>query len=78
LDNNGFLEFSKFAWASRPYVVLKAPSGERVEGAGIKNYKLRGCGDYRLVNTIIAKLNPNPPTGTEELEKASGHKNCFE
>ena len=75
---NGSLEFSKSAWASRPHVVLEAPSGERAEDADIKNCKLRVCGDHRLVNTMIAKLTPNLPTGTAELEKASGHECCFE
>jgi hypothetical protein len=58
--------------------VLKAPSGERAEDADIKNCKLRVCGDYRLVNTMIAKLTPNLPTGAVELEKASGHEFYFE
>jgi hypothetical protein len=75
---NGSLEFSKSAWASRPHVVLKAPSGERAEDADIKDCKLRVCGDYRLVNTMIAKLTPNLPTGTVELEKAAGHDFYFE
>jgi hypothetical protein len=57
---NGSLEFSKSAWASRPHVVLKAPSGKRAEDADIAECKLRVCGDYRLVNTQISKLTPNP------------------
>jgi hypothetical protein len=36
------------------------------------------CGDYRLVNTQIDKLTPNLPTGTVELEKASGHDYYYE
>jgi hypothetical protein len=75
---SGSLEFSKSAWASRPHVVLKAPSGERAEDADIKDCKLRARGDYRLVNTMIAKLTPNLPTGTVELEKATGHDFYFE
>jgi hypothetical protein len=72
---NGSLEHSKSCWASRPHVVLKAPSGQRAEDAIISDCKLRVCGDYRLVNAQIAKLTPNLPTGTNELEKASGHSN---
>jgi hypothetical protein len=36
------------------------------------------CGDYRAVNTKIEKMAPNLPTGTVELEKASGHRLYFE
>ena len=75
---NGSLEFSKSAWASRPHIVLKAPAGQRADDASISSCKLRICGDYRLVNTQIAKLTPNLPTGTVELEKAAGHQYYFE
>jgi hypothetical protein len=75
---NGSLEHSASAWASRPHVVLKPPSGQRAEDARIANCKLRVCGDYRLDNTQIDKLAPNFPTGTNELEKAAGHNWYFE
>jgi hypothetical protein len=75
---NGSLEHSKSAWASRPHVVLKAPAGTRAEDSRVSDCKLRICGDYRLVNTQIAKLTPNLPTGTVELEKAPGHNWFFE
>ena len=75
---NGSLEHSTSMWASRPHVVLKAPQGQRAEDADIADCKLRVCGDYRLVNTQIAKLTPNLPTGTVELEKAAGYLYYFE
>jgi hypothetical protein len=75
---NGSLEHSKSAWASRPHVALKAPAGARAEDSRVSDCELRACGDYRLVNTQIAKLTPNLPTGTVELEKASGNNWFFE
>jgi hypothetical protein len=75
---NHSLEPSKSAWASRPHIVLKAPSGQTARDADIKDCKLRVCGDYRLVNTQISKMVPNLPTGTHELERAAGHKYYFE
>ena len=59
---NGSLECSTSTWASRPHAVLKAPAGQRAEDADVADCKLRVCGDYRLVNTQIAKLTPNLPT----------------
>jgi hypothetical protein len=75
---NGSLEHSKSAWASRPHIVPKPPAGSRAEDIDIAECKLRVCGDYRMVNTQIAKLTPNLPTGTVELEKAAGHHWFFE
>jgi hypothetical protein len=75
---NGSLEHSTSMWASRPHVVLKAPQGQRAEDADIADCKLRVCGDYRLVNTQIAKLTPNLPTGAVGLEKAAGYLYYFE
>ncbi len=39
----------------------------------ISKCKLRVCGDYRAVNSQIAKIVPNLPAGLEEVEKAAGH-----
>ena len=75
---NKSLELSKSAWASRPHIVLKPPSGQTARDADIKDCKPRVCGDYRLVNTQISKMVPNLPTGTHELERAAGHKFYFE
>jgi hypothetical protein len=76
---NGSCEHSKSAWASRPHVVVKPPSGLRAADAPVADCKLRVCGDYgrRMVNTI-QKLTPNLPTGAHELEKAAGHHFYFE
>ena len=70
---NGSYEHSKSAWASRPHVVVKPPSGLRAADAPIADCKLRVCGDYRMVNTQIQKPAPNLPTGPHELEEAAGH-----
>ena len=75
---NGSLEPSQSSWASRPHVVLKPPSGATAATADIADCKLRVCGDYRLANEQIAKLVPNLPTGTHQLEQAAGYKWYFE
>ena len=75
---NGSLEHSTSAWASRAHIVLKAPAGIIASLANIAECKLRVTGDYRMVNSQIAKLVPNLPTGTHQLERASGHRFYFE
>jgi transposase InsO family protein len=75
---NGSLEPSKSAWASRAHIVLKPPSGVTAANADIKDCKLRVTGDYRQVNTQIQKLVPNLPTGTHQVERAAGHRYFFE
>ena len=75
---NGSLEWSASAWASRPHIVLKPPNGEIAATARIADCKLRVCGDYRMVNTQMQKMAPNLPTGTHQLELASGNKWCWE
>jgi hypothetical protein len=75
---NGSLELSDSAWASRPHIVLKAPSGVTAAEADVVDCKLRVTGDYRLVNTQIEKRAPNLPTGTHQVERAAGHAFYFE
>jgi hypothetical protein len=75
---NGLLGHSTSAWASRAHIVLKAPSGIIASLANVADCKLRVTGDYRVVNSQIAKLVPNLPTGTHQLERASGHRFYFE
>jgi hypothetical protein len=58
--------------------VLKAPSGIIAPLVNIIQCKLRVTGDYRMVNTRIAKLTPNLPTGSHQVERASGHNFYFE
>ncbi len=75
---NGSLELSSSAWSSRVHLFLKAPANMIAELADIKDYKLRPCGDYRLVNTQNEKMAPNLPTGLHQLEQAAGHSIYFE
>ena len=71
---NGSYERSLSAWASRPHIVKKAPGHKTADEAEITECKLRIVGDYRLVNTQIEKRAPNLPTGTHQIEKASGYQ----
>ena len=75
---HGLLEPSQSEWSSRPHVVLKPPPGIHPSEASIADCKLRVVGDYRLVNQSIAKLVPNLPTGTDEMEKGAGYDYYFE
>ena len=75
---SGALEPSKSAWASRPHIVKKAPAGVHPDDADIADCKLRVTGDYRQVNNHFQKIVPNLPTGTDELQRASGHLFYFE
>ncbi len=59
-------------------MVLKVPSNVTAELADLRGFKLRPCGDYRLVNTQIEKTAPDLPTGLHQLEQAAGHKIYFE
>ena len=76
--SSGLLEPSTSEWASRPHVVVKPPPGVHPSVARIEDCKLRVCGDYRSVNTQIAKLVPNLPVGTDEMEKGAGYRYYFE
>jgi hypothetical protein len=69
---NGSLEPSQSSWAARPHIVLKPPSSSTTATAAIADCTLRVCGDYRMANEQIAKLVPNLPTGTHQLEQATG------
>ena len=75
---SGSLEMSQSPWASRPHIVLKPPAGATAAEADLKDYKLRVCGDHRLVNEQIRKMVPNLPAGTKELERTAGHSCYFE
>jgi hypothetical protein len=52
---------------------MKTPASQHKDLVDISKCKLRVCGDYRAVNSQIAKIVPNLPTGLEEVEKAAGH-----
>jgi hypothetical protein len=52
---------------------MKTPASQQKDLVDISKCKLRVCGDYRAVNSQIAKIVPNLPTGLEEVEKAAGH-----
>jgi hypothetical protein len=67
------LELSTSRWTSKPHIVMKTPASQHKDLVDISKCKLRVCGDYRAVNTQIAKIVPNLPTGLEEVEKAAGH-----
>jgi hypothetical protein len=75
---DGSLELSNSWWASRPHIVMKTPANQHKDLVYISKCKLRVCGDYRAVNTQIAKIVPNLPTGLEEVEKAAGHRLYWE
>jgi hypothetical protein len=70
---DGSLELSTSRWASRPHIVMKIPANQHKDLVDIGKCKLRVCGDYRAVNSQIAKIVPNLPTGLVEVEKAAGH-----
>jgi transposase InsO family protein len=70
---DGSLELSTSRWASRPHIVMKTPAHKHKDLVDVSQCKLRVCGDYRAVNSQIAKIVPNLPTGLEEVEKAAGH-----
>jgi hypothetical protein len=75
---DGSLELSTSRWASRPHIVMKTPANTHKDLVDISKCKLRVCGDYRAVNSQIAKIVPNLPTGLVEVEKAAGHPwNCL-
>jgi hypothetical protein len=75
---DGSLELSTSTWASRPHIVMKTPAHEHNDLVDIGKCKIRVCGDYRAVNSQIVKIVPNPPSGLEEVEKATGHKYYWE
>jgi hypothetical protein len=75
---DGSLELSTSRWASRPHIVMKTPAHLHKDLADIGKCKLRVCGDYRAVNSQIAKIVPNLPTGLVEVEKAAGHLHYWE
>ncbi len=72
---DGSLELSTSRWASRPHIVLKTPAHTHKDLVEVGKCKIRVCGDYRAVNSQIAKIVPNLPSGLEEVEKAAGH--CY-
>jgi hypothetical protein len=61
------LELSTSRWAS-----------QHKDLVDVSHCKLRVCGDYRAVNSQIAKIVPNLPTGLVEVEKATGHSFYWE
>jgi hypothetical protein len=75
---NGSLELSKSRWASRPHIVMKTPAAAHKDLVDIGKYKIRVCGDYRMVNQQVLKIVPNLPNGLEEVEKAAGHRFFWE
>ncbi len=75
---DGSLELSTSRWSSRPHIVMKTPAHLHKDLADIGKCKLRVCGDYRAVNSQIAKIVPNLPTGLVEVEKAAGHLHYWE
>ncbi len=75
---DGSLELSTSRWASRPHIVMKTPAHLHKDLAQVGKCKLRICGDYRAVNSQIAKIVPNLPTGLVEVEKAAGHLHYWE
>jgi hypothetical protein len=52
---------------------MTTPANKHKDLVDISKCKLRVCGDCRAVNSQIAKIVPNLPTGLEEVEKAAGH-----
>jgi hypothetical protein len=52
---------------------MKTPAHLHKDSADIGKCKLRVCGDYCAVNSQIAKIVPNLPTGLMEVEKVAGH-----
>ncbi len=72
------LELSTSRWASRPHIVMKTPANQHNDLVEISKCKIRVCGDYRAVNSQIAKIVPNLPTGLVEVEKAAGHDYYWE
>jgi hypothetical protein len=52
---------------------MKTPAHQHKDLVEVGKCKLRVCGDYRAVNSQIAKIVPNLPTGLVEVEKAAGH-----
>jgi hypothetical protein len=75
---DGSLELSTSRWASRPHIVMKTPANQHKDLVDVSKCKLRVCGDYRAVNSQIAKIVPNLPAGLEEVEKAAGHRYYWE
>jgi hypothetical protein len=75
---DGSLELSTSRWASRPHIVMKTPANQHKDLVEITKCKIRVCGDYRAVNSQIAKIVPNLPTGLVEVEKAAGHDYYWE
>jgi hypothetical protein len=66
---DGSLELSTSRWASRSHIVMKTPANQHKDLVDIGHCKLRVCGDYRAVNSQIAKIVPNLPTGLVEVER---------
>ncbi len=52
---------------------MKTPAHQHKDSVGVGKCKLRVCEDYRAVNSQIAKIVLNLPTGLVEVEKAAGH-----
>ena len=57
---------------------MKTPAHLHKDLAQVGKCKLHVCGDYRAVNSQIAKIVPNLPTGLVEVEKAAGHLHYWE
>jgi hypothetical protein len=74
----GSLELSTSRWASRPHIVMKTPANQNKDLVEISKCKIRVSGDYRAVNSQIAKIVPNLSTGLVEVEKAAGHDYYWE
>ncbi len=72
------LILSTSRWDSRPHIVMKTPANQHKDLVDVGKCKLRVCGDYRAVNSQIAKIVPNLPTGLVEVEKAAGHSYYWE